>query len=776
MKIVNKWGNHYNSIRHGDRIGQKLLNDLYMHTYKSLTTLLLLSLLFFLFLLGRVPGELLYPWFALEVTINTNRLYDAYRYFHHNSAKSYKQWHKAFVYKSYMTSFIWGSASIIFLPYIEDHELRSVIFLFIAGIGSGAMTSIAPDIRTASVYLFLLMAPLFAYTLYQDNTTNYILAFMIFAFYFLLINVSRNIFETLINNYKQEERYEETQRELYAKQDELNLLFNNAPIAIMYVDTAYNVIDCNLVYTELFGRRREDLVGMNIKDVPDQRPIMAMMRGEYSYSGPYKTITGLELWLEVRFSPILDSDNNTVGSVILIENKSAEKKAIEELRYIARHDDLTKLSNRRSFMEYMKTLVKKKSHQNHFSILFYLDLNQFKTINDTMGHSVGDQLLTEVAKRLQDFVKDGDRLSRLGGDEFAILFPFVATDVDEARKRADKYSKRLGKIFDEVFLIEGIHMYIKSSIGIVIIEPRLYDIEEIIRYADIAMYSAKRKGIDTVAYYNAELDIERKDLFKLQHDLYKAIENHQFELHYQPIVNIKDESITAAEALVRWYHPKLGLLSSGAFVPLAIESGLIDKIGWLVIGIVCREISQLKKRGLFLLDYISININATQLHRIDFVDRFLEKIDRYAIYPSEIRLEITETSLIDNYEQSKDIIDRLRSRGVYCAIDDFGTGYSSLSYLKKFSFSILKIDKEFIKDILENSDDIFLVESIISIGKKLGYTIIIEGIETEEQKDLLMKIDETLRYQGYLYSPPLTFLQFAKKLQLESKNNTAVKL
>jgi len=380
---------------------------------------------------------------------------------------------------------------------------------------------------------------------------------------------------------------------------------------------------------------------------------------------------------------------------------------MDELNYMARHDALTSLTNRRSFTEYMHDLVMQEKHHDHYSILFYLDLNQFKNINDTMGHSVGDQLLVQVANRLKHLIKEGYNLSRLGGDEFVIVLPFIAENREDSNIRADMCSHNLQEAFTSAFLIEEMHLYIKSSIGIVIIEPQTSNIEEIIRYADISMYDAKRKGIDTIAYYNTDLDTERKELFSLQHDLYHAIENHQLKLYYQPIVTINDDTLKAAEALVRWYHPTLGILTPEQFIPLAKESGLIDDIGWLVIDIVCRQIAEWKEESLFLLDYISVNIDAMQLQRGHFVELFFEILDRYGVEAGEIKLEITESSLIDNFEQTQEIIQKLRDRSIRCAIDDFGTGYSSLSYLKKFSFSRLKIDREFIKDILSEPENIF---------------------------------------------------------------------
>jgi len=728
--------------------------------------LLVLTVIFFLFLRESVPELLFYTWMIMATTLTIYRLYDGYRYLHHDYSPAYQQWYTKFTYQAYATALLWGSI-IFFIPYIQDYHLHLMIYLFIVGIGGGAANAFSSSWRIAAIYILILFLPIFFHFLFLGTQVGLALALPMIVYYFTLFNISKDAEKSLITSYEQREKDKIIQKELYEKQDELSSLFKNAPVGVFYFDLDLKILDYNEAFAKLYDTDTASLMGLDLRQLPDQRPLETikntLTKGVQFYNGPYTTVKGKDVWLEAKTSPIINSKGEITGGIMLIENKTAKKEALDELNYMARHDALTSLTNRRSFTEYMHSLVTKEKHHDHYSVLFYLDLNQFKTINDTMGHSVGDQLLVQVANRLQTLLKEGYNLSRLGGDEFAIILPFIASNKEDAKIRADMYSRNLQEAFASAFMIEEMHLYVKSSIGIVIVEPESHNIEEIIRYADISMYNAKRKGRDTIAYYNPQLDTERKKLFSLQHDLYHAIENSQLKLYYQPIVTINNDTLKAAEALVRWEHPTLGMLTPAQFIPLATESGLIDDIGWLVIDSVCRQIAEWKGESLFLLDYISVNIDAMQLQRGHFVEMFFEILDRYNVEASDIKLEITESSLIDNFKQTQEIIQRLRSRGIRCAIDDFGTGYSSLSYLKKFSFSLLKIDREFIKDILDEPENIFLVESIISIGKKLGYRIVIEGIETEEQKNLLKGIDDTLRYQGYLFSPPLPAEEFKKK-------------
>ncbi len=486
-------------------------------------------------------------------------------------------------------------------------------------------------------------------------------------------------------------------------------------------------------------------------------------KGIQTYIGPYIFPGGLEFWVEGKYSPLYNTEGTIVGGIGLLEDKTKEHNALNELKYLASHDPLTSLCNRRGFREFMEHMIHEKQHYDHFSMLFYLDINQFKHINDSLGHMFGDKLLVAISKRLQLLMDNGNNLTRLGGDEFIIVVPFVDTEMDNMKRKADECVIKIQENFNEPYLIDGACVHMKTSIGIVIIEPNFSNIEEIVRHADISMYQAKKDGHEHISYYNTQFDLERKKTFDLQHDLISAIKEDQFELFFQPIVNIKDDSLHAAEALIRWQHPRKGLIPPIDFIPLAIESGVIVDIGWWVLENVCLHISQWKKHDEWKLKYVSVNINAKQLIKSDFIDTFLSKLKQYRVESSDIKIEITETSLIDNFEMTQDIIKELQSHGIRCAIDDFGTGYSSLSYLKKLSFSVLKIDREFIRDLLDNEENITLIRTIIEIGKQLNYNIVVEGIEEEAQKEIIKNIDDTLSYQGYLISPPIPEPEFRKK-------------
>ncbi|MBT8347854.1 MAG: bifunctional diguanylate cyclase/phosphodiesterase, partial [Sulfurovum sp.] len=485
-------------------------------------------------------------------------------------------------------------------------------------------------------------------------------------------------------------------------------------------------------------------------------------QGPQSYNGSYMSINGKHFWIEAKAFSFSDSSNNILGGVGMIEDKTKEHVALTELEYMVQHDMLTGLLNRRGFKHYIESLVKDEKHETSFSILFYLDLNQFKSINDSLGHEVGDDVLIAVSKRLLKILDKSCMVSRLGGDEFVIIVPFVSEDINEANKSAHVFSEVIQDIFLEPFIIKDMHLHIKSSIGIVIMEAAYTNTEEIIRHADLSMYQAKMAN-DHVSYYDSSLAQQQKDLFHLQHELAYAIEKSQLDLFYQPIVMIKDDTLYSAEALIRWEHPTKGVLSPEDFIPLAIKAGLISKITWWVVDRVCQDISQWKKENKWKLQYVAINVNAQQLVEIDFPEKFLRILKRYGLETKDIMIEITERSLIDNFDNTQDIINELRIHGLKCAIDDFGIGYSSLSYLKKLSFNTLKIDRAFIKDIKSNPKELHLVSTILDIGRHFNYNIVIEGIEDASQKEVLLELDDKLRYQGYHFSKPLHAEEFRQR-------------
>ena len=732
-------------------IDVSIVKKLYSLSFISLPVLLIFSFLITLALYPILKNSIII-WFIVLALLMIYRLYFAYKFKQNPNKHTINYWYIKFVIFALISGLIFSFLGFIFIHDVENYY-KIFILSALLGVPLGATSSLAPDFRLNIIYISLILTPLFLTLIFTTNMPiHFILAISILLYYAGQIN-------SIYKIYSQSQEL----NKLESRQGFLHNLFKEAPLGIFMYNKDFIITDCNAELAILFNHNIEGMIGLDLNSLPDNRPLStfknALTKGEQSYAGPYVSLNGNHFWVEVKaFS--FGGDKET--GVAIIEDKTKEHNALQKLEHMVKHDSLTGLLNRRGFTNYIDGLVQNLNHQKYYSILFYLDLNQFKAINDSLGHAVGDEVLLAVSKRLLNVLDKGCMVSRLGGDEFIIMVPHTSPDRGEANLEAQRCSEEIQNVFLEPFIIKEMHLHVQASIGIVLVEPKYTDTEEILRYADLTMYQAKSAN-NHISYYDPSLDEKQKDLFMLQHNLAYAAENNQFELFFQPIVKMKNESLLSAELLIRWAHPTRGMLSPEEFIPLAIKAGLLSKITWWLIDSLCQQIAQWKKDGQWKLEYISININPQQLIENHFATEFFQKLKSYGIKTNEIMVEITERSLIDNFTNTQGVINDLKSHGVKCAIDDFGIGYSSLSYLKKLSFHTLKIDRTFVKDIGQSPKELVLINTILDIGRQFGYNIVIEGIENDHQKKALLELDEELSYQGYFYSKPIKADEFTKK-------------
>ena len=424
-----------------------------------------------------------------------------------------------------------------------------------------------------------------------------------------------------------------------------------------------------------------------------------------------------------------------------------EKKAIDELEYHANNDILTGLPNRHAYNEKIDALLKDTNVENIY--MLFMDIDNFKTVNDTLGHSVGDLLLQNVAKRLENRITGFEIFARFGGDEFVFIFTNVSKPTI-----IEKIAQRIHKVFEEAFMLKNYDVHTSVSIGLSTYPDTSSDAESLLRNADIAMYCAKRAGRNQYAFYTKGMSTRSKAELILEGDLHKALVNDEFFLLYQPQISLKDEKIIGVEALIRWNNPKSGLISPVVFIPIAENNGLIMPIGEWIIDQACEQLAAWKNTDMHGLS-LSINISAKQLLHQNLHSYIRKAITKNDIDSSLLELEITESTVMENINETIDILRDLKTLGVSIAIDDFGTGYSSLSYLKKLPIDKLKIDREFIKDIPEDQDDIAITNAIVSMAKALGLTIVAEGPERGEHIDFLKDVECDVA-QGYYYSKPIS--------------------
>ncbi len=461
---------------------------------------------------------------------------------------------------------------------------------------------------------------------------------------------------------------------------------------------------------------------------------------------------------KLTITAVKDANNivtNYVGTLIdITKNKQAE----QEIEALAYYDPLTHLPNRRLMMDRINHAMAASARSEKKGALLFLDLDHFKTLNDTLGHDMGDILLQQVATRLTSCIREDDTVSRFGGDEFVVLLEGLSVMPIEAATQSEEIANKFLNYINQPYHLSG-HVYTSStSIGITLFNGHQSGVEELLKQADIAMYQAKNDGRNAIRFFNPQMQTKITAHAKLESELRQAVEQQQFQLHYQIQV---DNSLhpLGAEALIRWNHPTRGIVSPLDFIPLAEQNGAILTIGRWVIDTACAQLKVWQQDTLTCDLTLSINVSAKQFHQPDFITQINTAIQRHDINPSLLKLELTESLLLNDIEDTIANMKALAKIGIQFSLDDFGTGYSSLQYLKKLPLYQLKIDKSFIDNIVTDSDDQSIVSTIIVMAHSLGLNVIAEGVETSEQQQLLLTKGCTL-YQGYLYSKPVTINEF----------------
>lgn len=437
-------------------------------------------------------------------------------------------------------------------------------------------------------------------------------------------------------------------------------------------------------------------------------------------------------------------------------------------QFQAYHDYLTKLGNRRYFVELLEDAIKIQKNDSKYMYLLLIDLDYFKTINDTLGHDVGDKLLIEVAQRMKMLVKlNNSSVSRLGGDEFCILSSSYK-EKDACLERAQDFSLELLHLIKQTYVIDEHHLYISASIGVSIIDNPKITANTMIKEADIAMYEAKSKGRDGVILFNDELSIRIERKLEIERLLHFALENGEITLQYQPQMNLNSEVI-GCEVLVRWHNEQLGQVGPDEFIPISEQTGFIVELGYYIMEESFKTFSEWDVVGI-KLEQLSINISMRQMFHTTFLDD-VSKLCVKHLTPelsSKLVFEMTETSAAEDIGKLINIMNKIKQHGIRFSMDDFGTGYSSLSYLRQIPIDELKIDKSFISELDDAKKDINMVKTILNIAKNLGLTIVAEGVETEMQKEFLIKEDCDI-LQGYYFSKPLNRDKFEEYFAAMSK-------
>ncbi|MGH8325216.1 MAG: putative bifunctional diguanylate cyclase/phosphodiesterase, partial [Steroidobacteraceae bacterium] len=432
--------------------------------------------------------------------------------------------------------------------------------------------------------------------------------------------------------------------------------------------------------------------------------------------------------------------------------------ANRQLRHLATHDALTGLPNRVLLDDRLAQAIAHAGRDSQPCALLVVDLDRFKQINDSLGHRTGDAVLNEVARRLTTVVRDIDTVARTGGDEFIVVVSPTTVGED-----VSAIAQRINDTVRQPMPMCGVELHVTASVGIALYPTHAQSAESLIARADGAMYCAKQRGRNTVQCFAAGMDATTVARVSLESDLHRAVEGKQFELHYQPKADIETGDVSSAEALIRWRHPRRGLVDPEEFIPIAEECGLIGEIGAWVLQEACRQCAAWRLDGL-PMQRVAVNVAAPQFRRGDLLDVIRGALADCGLDPCCLEIELTESAVMTNPEESAAILEHLSRMGVIVSVDDFGTGYSSINYLRRFPIDKLKIDRSFVKGVGEQTEDGSIVEAIISLAHSLRLKVVAEGVETSEQLQFLRELGCD-QYQGYHFSPPLPAGEFATLLR-----------
>jgi len=594
-----------------------------------------------------------------------------------------------------------------------------------------------------------------------------------FSIYLILVSVMFFLLNKLIRRDKKEksdlkENLNEKISKINKQTEVFETLFDKSANGLLIMqDTKF--IKCNQKAVEILGYKdKDDILGRDIlyfspviqEDGRDSHQkwfemITKMKKeNECEFKWTFLTNKNNKKWVNIYLKKIILNDSTF--TYISWKDITKQVDTEEKLDYQAHHDTLTGLPNRLLFNDRLGHSLEVAKRENKKVALLFIDLDNFKKINDTLGHNSGDKVLISISNRIKENIRMNDTLSRIGGDEFTIIMENVS-DLADIKVMTSKILLELKK----PITIEGHTFYISCSIGVSLYPDHGLTKGELVKYADVAMYTAKNEGKNNCQFYSEDMTEMAYEKVKMEEDLRNAIKNNEFVLHYQPQIDIKSGKLVGVEALIRWIH-KGKMIRPDLFLPLATETGLIIEIDEWVMKTALKQTKEWHNKGYFEGNLLALNLSIRQLMSDSFFNHLKESLEEIDYKPEWLELEITEGEMMSNPEEAIKKLEVLKGMGIKIAIDDFGTGYSSLAYLKELPVDILKIDKSFIDGIPNNSNDVAIVNVIISLAKNLGLKTIAEGVETEEQSQFLKENDCDI-IQGYFYSKPILGEEIEKK-------------
>ncbi len=752
---------------------QQILVEQVRYLYANSPVALLLSTIVSALLCGlqreTVPPLLLLTWLVVFQLIILARFFLTLQYRRQAAQAEPHVWHKRFLIGIVLTGCMWGAAPFFMLSSEFDADL--VIFVLIeAGLVAGAITWLCSSLGALLIFQILLLIPLALKMILMGSPNTLFMALLLFIFYVSVFVSSLRIHQNIKENMQLKLMSEEREREMRISEERYRHLFNHAPLGLFQYDDNSVVVACNDTLLHMLNADRNDLIGMNMPiSIKDKGMLNAVNdsfhKGEGYYEGEYTSVlTGKHISIRVITKAITGHDGKVTGGMGILEDLTERKLSEARIQYHTTCDELTGLPNRRMLLHQLENEISRAERYNSFGALLFIDLDNFKTINDSLGHTAGDALLQLVADRIRENIRNEDTASRMGGDEFILILTELGMSATEAAAKAKVIAEKLSAELSLPCRIEEHDIHITLSIGVSIYPKPESRAEDILKQADTAMNKAKATGRNNIHFFMPGMQEAADESLRLNMEIRKALKTEQFALYYQPQVT-KNGTLVGGEALLRWIHPEKGLIPPVDFLPIAEEKGMLEEIDQWVFRTACSQVKHWQALGIIKENQVfTVNISSKEFsspHLLQTIEHILRETNAPA---KHLGLEITEGGIISTDVANVQKIMALRELGMKVSLDDFGTGYSSLGYLNKLPLSTLKIDRSFVQEIGKQDKPAVLVDSIIMLARNLGMEVIAEGVEREQEVVYLYERGCHV-YQGYLFSKPVPAMTFAHILK-----------